>query len=277
MSESKGSTYLITGGTGSFGKACIKELLNHDVKTIRIFSRGEFEQQKMNQELKNDPRLRFIIGDVRDKDRLLACLIGVDYLIHAAALKQVPTCEYNPTEAIKTNILGSMNVVECAIARGVEKVLGISSDKAVHPVNIYGATKLTMEKLFIQANVYSKPKTAFSCVRLGNIWGSRGSVMELWEKQSKSGEITLTHEEMNRFWITQEEIAVFSLKMLDIMEGGEIFIPKMKSKTMVKLASELYPDCKINIIGIREGERLSERLWSETEEPFDCDSYFVIK
>jgi len=268
--------YLITGGTGSFGKAFTKELLKTDIKAVRIYSRGELEQQKMQQEL-NDPRLRFMIGDVRDRERLNACSQDVDYVIHAAALKQVPTCEYNPTETIKTNILGSVNVVDCSLLNRVKKVLAISSDKAVHPVNIYGATKLTMERLFLDANRYSLPKTAFSCVRLGNIWGSRGSVLELWEEQSQKGEIEITHKEMSRFWLTQKQVVEFSLMALKIMNGGEIFIPKIEAKMMMDLAKELYPDCKIRITGMRQGERLVERLWSESEQPIECDGYYVIK
>ncbi len=255
-------TILLTCVTGSFGQEFVRQALNLNPSSIRIYSRGEFLQQTMRQEIP-DKRLRFQIGDVRDKERLSRAMTGVDIVVHAAALKQVDTCEYNPLEAIKTNIIGAMNIVDCAIDNKVGRVLGISSDKAVHPINIYGATKLVMEKLFKQANVYGDTK--FACVRLGNIWGSRGSVVQLWRKQLKErGEIELTDGEMTRFWMTQESAVSFSIKYLGQMKGGETYIPRL---IRVKMKDIIGDDkVKIKVIGKRAGERMHERLMSEGEE-----------
>ena len=202
-----GKVVLITGGTGSFGKKFTEIVLReHDPKAVRIFSRGEFLQLQMRQQFNDDPRLRFFIGDVRDRDRLYRAMDGVDMVVHAAALKQVPVCEYNPIEAVKTNIDGAVNVINAAIDNGVEKVMAISTDKAVHPVNLYGATKLVAEKLFIQGNAYTGGRrTKFSMVRYGNVVGSRGSVVPLFLEQRRTGKVTITDERMTRFWITLEQ------------------------------------------------------------------------
>jgi len=226
------------------------------------------------QENFNNPSLRFLIGDVRDKDRLRRAMNGVDYVIHAAALKQVPACEYNPIEAIKTNIDGTINVIEAAIDCGVDSVLGISSDKAVYPINLYGATKLAMEKLFMQANGYGN--TRFSIVRPANFWGSRGSVIPLWESQS---EITITDKEMTRYWIKLDKIAKFVIYCLRRMEGQEIFIPKMEQMTLGELAEKVKPDAKQKIVGIRAGEKMHELLMTD-EEKKECreyDDFYIIK
>jgi UDP-N-acetylglucosamine 4,6-dehydratase len=270
----KDKTILVTGGTGSFGQEFVKQALELKPRSIRIYSRGEELQQRMEREF-NDSRLRFMIGDVRDKDRLMAVTRNCDIIVHAAALKQVPTAEYNPTEVIKTNIDGSSNIVDVAIERGIEKVLGVSSDKAVSPINIYGATKLVMERLFLQANQYTQTK--FSIIRLGNIWGSRGSVIPIWEEQAKTGTIKITEADMIRFWISQEEAVKFGIKCLEKMQGNEIFIPYMKEEKMLNLAWQLYPDCKVEIIGRRPGEKLKEVLFNEGEKPEVIDGHYVVR
>jgi len=226
-----GKTILVTGGTGSFGKKFTEiGLREYEPKTIRIFSRGELLQLQMRQLFDDDPRLRFFIGDVRDKGRLSRAMNGVDIVVHAAALKQVPACEYNPIEAIRTNIDGAANVIDAAIDNKVKKVLAISTDKAVHPVNLYGATKLVAEKLFTQGNAYAgKAGTRFSVVRYGNVVGSRGSVIPLFLKQRKSGKITITDARMTRFWITLEQGVRFVIECMDRMHGGEVFVPKIPS------------------------------------------------
>ena len=261
MVENK--TLLITGGTGSFGQEFTRVALKYNPEAIRIFSRGEFAQWEMERDF-NNSRLRFFIGDVRDRDRLKRAMNGVDIVVHSAALKQVPACEYNPIEAIKTNIDGSINVIDSALDEGVERVLAISSDKAVHPINLYGATKLVMEKLFIQANVYVGTK--FSCVRYGNFEGSRGSVLPLWTSQKENGIITLTEKEMTRFWITLEKAAEFAIDCIGRMAGGEIFIPKMPEIEMGELAKQIAPDAELKVIGRRGGEKLHENLFAENEE-----------
>ncbi len=232
---------LLTGGTGSFGQKFTEiALREHNPKVIRIFSRGELLQQQMQQRFNDDPRLRFFIGDVRDRERVYRAMNGVDIVVHAAALKQVPTCEYNPLEAVKTNIDGAANVIDAAIDNGVEKVMTISTDKAVQPVNLYGATKLAAEKLFIQSNVYTGwRKTRFSCVRYGNVAGSRGSVMPLFLKQKENGTITITDERMTRFWITLEQGVRFVIDCTGRMHGGEVFIPKIPSMKITELADEM--------------------------------------
>ena len=265
---------LLTGGTGSFGQAFVELALKHNPKAIRIFSRGEYLQLEMQQHF-NNPILRFLIGDVRDMRRLHRAMDGVDIVVHAAALKQVPTCEYNPIEAIKTNVDGSINVIDAAINRRVDKVLAISSDKAVHPINLYGATKLVMEKLIIQANVYGDTK--FSCLRCGNFWGSRGSVIPLWQKQAEQGEIDITDGDMTRFWIELEDVAQFAIDCLGRMEGGEIFIPKMREEMLTKTAKGIAPDALIKVIGKRAGEKKHEALFAEGEGYEEFKDYFVIR
>ena len=277
-------TILLTGGTGSFGKKFTKIVLQkYNPKVIRIYSRGELKQQQMRmqfQEFYNDEKLRFFIGNVRDKDRLYRAMNGVDIVIHAAALKQVPACEYNPIEAVKTNINGAANVIDAAIDNNVEKVMALSTDKAVHPVNLYGATKLVAEKLFIQGNAYAgERKIKFSCVRYGNVVGSRGSVIPVFQEQKKSGTIAITDKRMTRFWITQEQAAYFIIDCISKMKGAEIFVPKIPSMKIVDLAKAIDPQSKIKIIGIRPGEKIHEILLTEEEARYtkEFKNYFVIK
>lgn len=260
-------TILLTGGTGSFGKHfCRLMLEKYNPKVIRIYSRDELKQHEMRQEFGDDERLRFFIGDVRDGDRLRRAMEGVDMVVHAAALKQVPACEYNPFEAVKTNVLGAQNVIDASLDTGVKKVIALSTDKAVNPVNLYGATKLCSDKLFTQGNSYSGERgTRFACVRYGNVIGSRGSVIPLFLSQKDSGRITITDERMTRFWITLDEAVGLVVKGFHYMEGGEIFIPKIPSMKIMDLAKAIAPDCRIDIIGIRPGEKLHEALTGEDE------------
>lgn len=272
---------LITGGTGSFGQKFTEVALReHNPKVIRIFSRGELLQDQMRQKFGDDGRLRFFIGDVRDRERLYRAMNGVDVVVHAAALKQVPTCEYNPIEAIGTNIDGAANVIDAAIDNGVEKVITISTDKAVHPVNLYGATKLVAEKLFIQGNAYATGrKTKFSCVRYGNVVGSRGSVVPLFLKQKEGGVITITDERMTRFWITLEHGVRFVIDCISKMQGGEIFVPKIPSMKITELADVIAPEAERQLAGIRPGEKIHEILLTEEEARHakEFDNYFVIE
>jgi len=271
---------LVTGGTGSFGREFVEiALREHNPKSIRVYSRGELEQMKMRNYFA-DERLRFLIGDVRDKDRLYRAMNGIDICVHAAALKQVPTCEYNPIEAIRTNVDGSVNVIDAAIDNSVGKVMLISTDKAVHPVNLYGATKMVAEKLFVQGNSYTGGrKTKFSCVRYGNVIGSRGSVIPLFIKQKKEGVLTITDERMTRFWIAIQEGVQFVADCIERMIGGEIFVPKIPSMKIVDLADAVASDCERRITGIRAGEKLHEILLTEEEARHakDHGSYFVIE
>lgn len=274
-------TILLTGGTGSFGKKFTEIVLKeHNLKAIRIFSRGELKQQNMREQFDNDEKLRFFIGDVRDKDRLHRAMNGVDIVVHAAALKQVPTCEYNPIEAVRTNIDGAANAIDAAIDNEVEKAITISTDKAVHPVNLYGATKLVAEKLFVQANTYvGGRKTKFSCVRYGNVIGSRGSIVPLFLKQKKNGRITVTDKRMTRFWITLEQGVRFVIDCIGRMRGGEVFIPKIPSMKVTDLADTIAPEAKKEIIGIRPGEKINEILLTEEEARHakEFDSFFGIE
>jgi len=272
---------LVTGGTGSFGKKFIDILLKeyHPAKVI-VFSRDELKQHEMRVSGFNQPNLRYFIGNVRDRDRLCRALNGVDIVVHTAALKQVPACEYNPMEAIKTNILGSSNVVDAALATGVEKVLSLSTDKAVNPVNLYGATKLAAEKLMVQSNAYAGGmKTRFSCVRYGNVVGSRGSVVPLFLKQRESGKLTLTDERMTRFWISLEQGVRFVIRCVEQMQGGEVFVPKIPSMTMVDLAKVIAPEAELEVIGIRPGEKLHEVLISEDEarQTIELEDMYVVQ
>ena len=272
---------LVTGGTGSFGHKFTEIVLReYNPKVIRIFSRGEFLQQEMRKGFDNNERLRFFIGDVRNRERVYRAMSEVDIVVHAAALKQVPACEYNPIEAVKTNIDGAINIIDAAIDNGVEKAIAISSDKAVHPVNLYGATKLVMERLFIQANVYTGPrKTRFSCVRYGNVVGSRGSVVPLFLEQRENSVITLTDEKMTRFWMTLEQGVRFVIDSIDRMHGGEIFIPKIPSMKVTDLADTIAPGVKREVIGIRPGEKLNEILLidEEARHSKEFDTYFVVE
>jgi len=272
------STILLTGGTGSFGQKFTELALTKNPKTIRIYSRGELLQKEMSEHF-NDGRLRFFIGDVRDKDRLSRAMSGVDIVVHAAALKQVPQCEYNPLEAVNTNIMGSVNIIEAALSNNVSKVIAISSDKAVHSVNTYGKTKAVMESLITQANVYARNVTKFSCTRYGNVIGSRGSVVPVFLEQAKGGNITVTDLNMTRFWITLEQGVRFVIACLSMMRGGEIFVPKIPSMSITDLARAVAPDATTNVTGVRPGEKIHEVMVTEdeahhTREFEDC---FVIQ
>ncbi|VVC04509.1 NAD-dependent glucose-6-phosphate dehydrogenase [Candidatus Bilamarchaeum dharawalense] len=271
---------LLTGGTGSFGQKFVElALKNHNPKAVRIYSRGEHKQVDMERKF-NDSRLRFFIGDVRDNKRLHRAMNGVDIVIHAAALKHVPVCEYNPIEAVRTNIDGAVNVIDAAIDNEVEKVVALSTDKAVQPVNLYGATKTVAEKLFIQGNAYSgKRKTRFACVRYGNVLGSNGSVVPLFLQQRKKNEITITDEKMTRFWITLEQGVDLVLKTIMQMKGGEIVIPKISSMKVTDLADVIAPNAKRKIIGIRPGEKIHEVLLTseEANHTREFEEYFVIE
>jgi len=277
----KDKVVLVTGGTGSFGKKFTKILLEEkQPRKIIIFSRDELKQHEMRMAGFDDPRLRYFIGDVRDQERLVRAMHGVDIVVHAAALKQVPACEYNPMEAIKTNIMGTSNVVEAALDAGVEKVLALSTDKAVNPVNLYGATKLAAEKLVIQSNAYAAgTATRYSCVRYGNVVGSRGSVVPLFLKQRASGKITITDDRMTRFWLSLEQGVHFVIDCIEQMEGGEVFVPKIPSTTIIDLAKAIAPEAEIEIIGIRPGEKLHEVLISEDEarNTVERESMFIVK
>lgn len=274
-----GKTILITGGSGSFGQKLVEVVLReYSPRSVRVYSRGEVLQSEMAQKF-NDSRLRFLIGDVRDRARLYRALEGVDIVVHAAALKVIPTAEFNPIEAVNTNIGGAINVIDASLDAGVEKTIAISTDKCCHPVNLYGATKLVAEKLFIQANVYSgRKKTRFSCVRYGNVILSRGSVIPLFMKQRESGEITITDERMTRFWITLEQGVNFVINCLERMQGGEIFIPKIPSMKLVDMADVIAPEARRTIIGLRAGEKLHEILIAEEESghTLEFDDYYIV-
>ena len=260
-------TVLVTGGTGSFGKMFIKIMLRdfHPKKLI-VFSRDELKQHEMQTSGYNDSSLRFFIGDVRDQSRLSRAMHEVDVVVHAAALKQVPACEYNPIEAILTNVMGARNVIDAALNENVGMVLGLSTDKAVNPVNLYGATKLVAEKLFVQANSYSGDRrTRFACVRYGNVVGSRGSVIPLFKEQQTKGKITVTDARMTRFWIDLEQGVKFVIDCIEKMNGGEVFIPKIPSMNIMDLVKAVAPNCKVELIGIRPGEKLHETLVGEDE------------
>ncbi|MGZ9221565.1 MAG: UDP-N-acetylglucosamine 4,6-dehydratase (inverting) [Anaerolineales bacterium] len=277
----KEKVILITGGTGSFGKKFTKILLEEQKpRKIIIFSRDELKQYEMQTMGLNQPNLRYFIGDVRDRERLVRAMHGVDIVVHAAALKQVPACEYNPMEAIKTNINGSSNVVEAALDSGVKKVLTLSTDKAVNPVNLYGATKLAAEKLTVQSNAYAAgTATRYSCVRYGNVVGSRGSVVPVFLKQRESGKVTITDERMTRFWLSLEQGVRFVIHCIERMEGGEVFVPKIPSMNVIDLAKAIAPHAEFNIIGIRPGEKLHEVLISEDEarNTVEREHMFVVK
>jgi len=272
---------LVTGGTGSFGKKFVQIMLEeyHPSKLI-VFSRDELKQHEMRVSGFDAPNLRYFIGDVRDQLRLQRAMHGVDIVIHAAALKQVPACEYNPMEAIKTNILGSSNVVEAALDAGVEKVMALSTDKAVNPVNLYGATKLSAEKLFVQSNAYAAGTlTRFSCVRYGNVVGSRGSVIPIFIKQRQSGMLTITDARMTRFWLTLEQGVRFVIRCTEQMHGGEVFVPKIPSTRIIDLARVIAPDAELEVVGIRPGEKLHEVLINDDEarNTVELEDMFVVQ
>jgi len=258
---------LVTGGTGSFGKKFVEMMLrDYRPKRLVIFSRDELKQHDMRTSGFDHPSLRYFIGDVRDPQRLERALAGITVVVHAAALKQVPACEYNPFEAIQTNIMGGRNVIEAAISQGVRRVLALSTDKAVNPINLYGATKLCAEKMFVQANAYSGAQDCrFSCARYGNVVGSRGSVIPVFLEQRRTGRITLTDSRMTRFWLTLDQGVRFVVSCIEQMHGGEVFVPKIPSMRMTDLAETIAPGCSIETIGIRPGEKLHEVLVSEDE------------
>ena len=272
---------LITGGTGSFGRKFVEVMLaDFKPSKLIVFSRDELKQHEMRQAGLDHPSLRYFIGDVRDLLRLRRAMQDVDLVVHAAALKQVPACEYNPVEAILTNIMGARNVVEAALDTGVERVMGISTDKAVNPVNLYGATKLAAEKLFVQSNVYAGGReTRFSCVRYGNVVGSRGSVVPVFLRQRAEGRITLTDRRMTRFWLSLEQGVRFTVRCLEQMQGGEVFVPKIPSMRMTDLAEAVAPGCEIDLIGIRPGEKLHESLVSEEEarHSLELEDMYVVE
>lgn len=277
MYDCSNKTILITGGTGSLGKYLVKFLLAATpFQRVIVLSRDELKQYHLQQELGNDPRLRFFLGDVRDVKRLERAFSGVDVVIHAAALKQVPALEYNPVEAIQTNIIGSQHVVEAAIDSGVDRVILISTDKAAYPVNLYGSTKLCAEKLFVAANSYTGGRTKFSVVRYGNVLGSRGSIVETMMQQS--GFVQITHEEMTRFWISLKQACELIMYAMHEMSGGEIFIPKIPSMRLIDLVMALAPDAQREVIGIRPGEKMHEVLLTDQEarHAVEVDNYYII-
>lgn len=277
-----GKTILITGGTGSFGKKFIKTVLqNYSPKKLIVYSRDELKQYEMASEY-NAPCMRYFIGDVRDGDRLLKAMDGVDFVVHAAALKHVPIAEYNPMECIKTNINGAQNVIDAALANGVEKVVALSTDKAANPINLYGATKLASDKLFVAANnIKGSKKTTFSVVRYGNVVGSRGSVVPFFKKLVADGatELPITDARMTRFWITLEEGVEFVIKSFERMQGGEIFVPKIPSMRVVDLALAIAPNLPMKIVGIRPGEKLHEVMCpaDDSHRTIEFNDHFVIE
>ncbi len=279
-----GKVIVITGGTGSFGHSFVRYVLDHyKPKALRILSRDELKQWQMSEELQDHPKfglLRFFLGDIRDYARLCRAFEGADIVIHAAAMKQVPASEYNPFEAIKTNIIGSTNVIDAALETEVGKVIALSTDKASLPINLYGATKLCADKLFTHANNYAgKRKTRFSVVRYGNVIGSRGSVVPLFIRQAKKdGTLTITHKDMTRFWMSVEEAVLFVLSSLLLMQGGELFIPKISSMRVVDLAKAIAPDAKLKFVGTRPGEKLHESLISSDEafSTYDLGDRYIL-
>lgn len=278
-----GKSILVTGGTGSFGKAFVKTVLERypDVSRLAIYSRDELKQFEMAQGYPTSdyPQLRFFIGDVREEDRLRRAMEGIDIVVHAAALKHVPVCEYNPFEAVKTNIHGAQNVIEAAIDSNVEKVVALSTDKAAGPINLYGATKLASDKLFVAANNFKgSRKIKFSVVRYGNVLGSRGSVIPFFLEKAKTGVLPITDERMTRFNITLQEGVDLVLYALEHMWGGEIFVPKIPSYRITDVAEAICPTCKREIIGIRPGEKLHEEMITETDalSTLEFEHYYVI-
>lgn len=276
-----GKSILITGGTGSFGRRFIKTILTeNDPRRVVIFSRDELKQYEFNQELGPDPRVRFFIGDVRDRDRLLRAFDQVEIVIHAAALKQVPAAEYNPFEAVKTNVNGAQNVIDAALDRDVGHVIALSTDKASSPINLYGATKLVSDKLFVNANAYAgSHQTKFSVVRYGNVVGSRGSVVPLFRSLAASGRIPVTDERMTRFWITLDQGVRFVIGMLERMHGGELFVPQIPSMRVVDLARAIAPNANIEITGIRPGEKLHEEMISvdDARRTLAADGFYIVQ
>ena len=280
MLDSK--TILVTGGTGSFGHQFVKTVLeNYNPKKVIVYSRDELKQFEMQQlwPADSNSKMRYFIGDIRDYSRLKRAMEGVDIVIHAAALKQVPAAEYNPFEAVKTNIIGAQNIIEASLSRNVKKVIALSTDKAAAPINLYGATKLTSDKLFVAANNYKGSNNIqFSVVRYGNVMGSRGSVIPFFQKQKSKGTLPITDKQMTRFSITLKEGVEFVISSLNKMWGGEIFVPKIPSYNILDVAKAIAPKCKIEIVGIRPGEKIHEEMITENDSlsTVEFDDYFVI-
>ena len=273
---------LVTGGTGSFGKKFVATVLERfKPRKLIIFSRDELKQFEMRERWSERafPAIRYFIGDVRDRERLYRAFDGVDIVVHAAALKQVPAAEYNPIEAVKTNVLGAANIIDAAIDKNVEKVIALSTDKAANPINLYGATKLCSDKLFVAANSYSGAhRTRFSVVRYGNVVGSRGSVIPFFLRKRQEGVLPITDPRMTRFWITVEQGVQFVLDSLERMHGGEVFVPKIPSMNIVDLARAIAPECRTELVGIRPGEKLHEVMVPEDDarNTLEYDTYFAI-
>jgi len=278
-----GQVILVTGGTGSFGRKFVEVVLRDSrPKKLIVFSRDELKQHDMRQLFSDQAGspMRYFIGDVRDRERLHRAFAGVDIVVHAAALKQVPACEYNPFEAVQTNVMGARNVIDAAIDQGVKKVMTVSTDKAVNPVNLYGATKLCAEKMFVQANAYAgESGTRLSCTRYGNVVGSRGSIVPLFQQQRTNGHVTITDPRMTRFWLTLEQGVRFVIRCINAMHGGEIFVPKIPSMKITELATLLAPGCEMKEVGIRPGEKLHEVLISEDEARHarELDDMYVVQ
>lgn len=277
-----GKSVLVTGGTGSFGKRFAGRVLrDYSPRRLIVFSRDELKQDEMRKRFPDgrESPVRYFLGDVRDRDRLVRAFDGVDVVVHAAALKQVPACEYNPLEAVKTNVLGAANVIDAAIDRNVEKVIALSTDKAANPINLYGATKLCSDKLFVAANTYTGyHATRFSVVRYGNVVGSRGSVVPFFQKMRSEGCLPITDPRMTRFWLTLDQAVEFVLKCLDRMEGGEIFVPKIPSMTVMDLAKAIAPECTTEVVGIRPGEKIHEVMIPEDDarNALEFEDHFTI-
>ena len=280
MIDWQSANVLVTGGTGSFGQKFAEVVLaEHQPRKLIVYSRDEWKQHVMRVSGFDHPSMRFFIGDVRDRDRLRRAMQDVDIVIHAAALKQVPTCEYNPIEAVATNINGACNVIDAALDTNVKRILALSTDKATAPLNIYGATKLVAEKLFVHANNYNRdPASHFSCVRYGNVLGSRGSVLPLFAEQKTNGSVNITDRRMTRFWMTLEQGVRFVISCIEQMRGGEVFIPKLPSMRVEDLARAVAPGARIEYIGIRPGEKLHESLISaeESRSAVDAGDRYVM-
>ena len=279
MSYLKGKSVLITGGTGSFGKAFVQRLLKDDeIKKLVVFSRDELKQFEMAEKI-SSPKLRYFLGDVRDYQRLIQATDGIDIIVHAAAMKQIPASEYNPMEAIKTNVIGAENIVNAAIANGIKKVVALSTDKAANPANLYGATKLCSDKLMVAGNILAGLReTRFACVRYGNVLGSRGSVIPFFLEKAKEGALPITDERMTRFWLTIEDGVQFVLDSLERMHGGEIFVPKIPSFKVTDVARVVCPGVPTKVIGIRSGEKLHEVMITEDDShsTYEFEGYYAI-
>jgi UDP-N-acetylglucosamine 4,6-dehydratase/5-epimerase len=275
-----GKSILVTGGTGSFGKAFIRYALEHlEPARIAVLSRDELKQYEFRSELGENPKMRWFIGDVRDRDRLTRAFSGVDAVVHAAAMKQVDTAEYNPFECIATNVMGAENVINAAIDAGVQRVVALSTDKASSPINLYGASKLCSDKLFVAGNHYAGHSDCrFAAVRYGNVVGSRGSVIPLFQRLGPSGRLPVTDTRMTRFWITLDQAVQFVVDSFDRMAGGEIFVPRIPSTTILDLAKAIAPEAEIDVVGIRPGEKLHEEMVSEDDarRTFGFDDHYVI-